>query len=111
MNEQELMLWKAGKLWPGFNLGQFNVKTVVYDASASVPVISGCYGYLAVNNCDVTIFVDDFPLLPPLVPGTSGAAFGFMDITRVYASGSIDVKILTGATVLQVIISQIFKLG
>lgn len=110
MTTDQFMALKLREMFPNFKAEEFNVSTVVYNASERVPVIAGCYGYLAVNNCDVVVIVDNFPLLPPIVAGTSGAAFGFMDITRVYGALQIDLKILTGATVLQVIISQIFKL-
>lgn len=111
MNTQQMMQAKAREMFPGLRLEEFSVKTVVYTASEAIPTIGGCYGYLAVNNCDVVVFVDNFPLLPPVAVGLSGAAFGFMDNTREYAPRSIDLKIFTGATVLQVIIAQIFKLG
>lgn len=111
MNPDELMLKKIREMFLGLRMEEFNVNTNVYNSSERIPVIPGCYGYLVVNNCDVTVFVDNFPLLPPIVAGASGAAFGFMDITRKYAAGVIDMKITVGATVLQVIVSQIFKLG
>lgn len=111
MNPEQFMALKMREMFPAFRVEEFGVNTVVYNASERIPVIAGCYGYLAVNNCDVVILVDNFPLLPPIVVGTSGAAFGFMDITRKYAAGTIDLKILAGATVLEVIVSQIFKLG
>lgn len=107
----EMMTVKIRQMFPAFKPQEFGVNNNTYNASERIPVIPGCYGYLAVNNCDVVVIVDNFPLLPPIVAGTSGAAFGFMDITRTYTALSIDLKILTGATVLQVIISQIFKLG
>ena len=86
----------------------YTVQGEVVTKSRYVDVQRGCYGWMAINFSDDTTTVNNILLAPFLTAGQPGAAFGVLDIFRVY-TGRIQVTFGNAATVFSCNIIQIWR--
>jgi len=52
--------------------GEFGISAMTYSKSENISPVAGCYGWMAINKCNGTVFVNKIPLLGFIAPGLSG---------------------------------------
>jgi hypothetical protein len=105
MKENEKLLKQYFEIEQG---GQFDFSADSYSESKNISPIAGCYGFMAINKSNGTVFVNKIPLLGFIAPGLSGEVWGYVDNYRLY-SGVIRLQIPTGLTTTEVVIVQVYK--
>ena len=76
---------------------EYNEIVQNYYQSEMVVVPEMCNGYLAVNKGNTTIWINNFPLLPPLGAGLSGESTGLIgNRGEIYKGNNRQLQVMVG---------------